>query len=538
MGMADWLGWWWNRRIAGRGRRRRSSLAGVRPRRVRGRLEILEDRTLLSAALPLEPLGGGCSSGLSAVCVAECRPAAATQDLPVNLLTRGNQTAPAVAMDALGNCVVVWAGYDRTGQADIWAARLDRFGTRLGPDFVVNTHFAGNQIQPAVAVDPIGNFVVVWSGEGQDGATGPTDFRGVFYRRFAYDGTPLDRAERQVATYTRGIQERPAVAMDAAGNFVVTWSGEGRQGLPSGTGAFDYRGVWARRFHASGAPLDRYQVLVNSPASRWTTQEASDVAMDAAGNYLIVWRSERQDAGAWGVYGQRFRANGSRQGGEIHLNRRIYGAPIDPHVALDAQGAAVVVWSGIRTSAYSTHVYARRLDRLGNAIDGGREFIVDSDPNPRTPFLKQQARVAVSPRGDFLITWSSFGQDQANELAPRDDGVYARLLRADGSDYLDPATGLPLGPFRVNATTLGHQNSPDVAMDDAGHIIVVWTGPDADQNGIWARPMVWNPQAKQPVSAGCDQKAAASWVIGLQATWDGLQAPAKKRCHHTGGLWM
>jgi hypothetical protein len=264
--------------------------------------------------------------------------------------------------------------------------------------------------------------------------------------------------------------------------------------MVGGKGTFDHRGVWARRFNSFAAPLDRYQVLVNGAAHKATTQEASDVAMDGSGNYFIVWRSERQDAGAWGVYGQRFYATGSRNGGEIHLNRKIYGARMTPQVAMDVLGDAVVVWSGNRQEGSSTHVYARRFNGQGKAIDGGQEFVVDSDPDPKSPFLKQQAQVAINGKGDFAVTWSSFAQDQANEVAPRDDGVYARLLHADGSDFLDPATGLPLGEWRVNAATLGNQNAPDVAMDSNGDLALVWAGPDADRNGIWGRAVRVSPR--------------------------------------------
>lgn len=515
MAVPGWLGWQgWGGRAAGarRGRRRRRVGQGPRSRRV-SLIERLEQRTLLTSSIPLAPPLVPAEAGSTAAALSL---AALAQDLPVNRFPAGNQDSPAVAMDAAGNYVVVWAAYNSAGQSDIWAKRFDRLGAALGTEFVVNTHFAGSQLQPAVAMGLSGDFVVVWSGQGRDGVNGPIDTRGVFFRRFAFDGTAIDASERAVATYARGTQDRPAVAVDPAGNFVVTWSGEGRSGPSPGTGVFDSRGVWARRFDSLAQPLDRYQVLVNSAARRWTTQEASDVAMDGSGNYFIVWRSALQDGGAWGVYGQRFYADGSRSSGEIHLNARRYGAAIAPRVAMAPDGDAVVVWSGIRRSGYSTHVYARRFNDSGAAVDGGREFIVDSDPNPKAPFLKQQAQVAVSGRGDVVVTWSSYGQDRLGDPAPRDDGVYARLYYADGSDYVDPATGLPLGVFRVNATTLGNQNAPDVAMDYRGNMALVWVGPDGDKNGIWSRLARWTARSTSVLAATAnDLGVGAGPVAGL-----------------------
>ena len=204
--------------------------------------------------------------------------------MAVNLLTAGNQDSPAVAMDASGNYVVAWTTYgqngDRSADGNIMARKFSHLGKPLSTEVVVNTYLAGSQVRPDVAMDPEGNFVVVWSGRGPIGTGGQTDQAGVFFRRFASKGTPLDLSDRVVATYTKGTQEMPSVAVDSLGNFVVTWSGEGREGVPTGKGRLDARGVWARRFSDFGQPLDRYQVLVNTPARKASSQEASDVAAD------------------------------------------------------------------------------------------------------------------------------------------------------------------------------------------------------------------------------------------------------------------
>src|SRR5262249_56751936 len=105
----------------------------------------------------------------------------------VNTTAAGDQTAPAVAADALGNFVIVWqsAGQDGDGWG-VYGQRFAADGTPLGGEFQVNTTAAGDQRDPDVAVDAAGNFVVTWSSWGQDG-----DGWGVYGQRFAADGTPL-----------------------------------------------------------------------------------------------------------------------------------------------------------------------------------------------------------------------------------------------------------------------------------------------------------------------------------------------------------
>src|SRR5439155_20987784 len=94
---------------------------------------------------------------------------------------------------------------------------------------------------------------------------------------------------------TLGTQEYAAVATDAAGNFVVTWSSQNQDG--SGWG------VYAREYDAAGAALSG-EYLVN------TTTAGDQLYSSAArpgGNLVIVW-SGNGVGDADGVFAQRFRS--------------------------------------------------------------------------------------------------------------------------------------------------------------------------------------------------------------------------------------
>jgi hypothetical protein len=52
--------------------------------------------------------------------------------------------------------------------------------------------------------------------------------------------------EFRANTYTTGDQDDTSVASDASGNFVVVWQSDGQDG--------SNRGIFARRYDASGAP--------------------------------------------------------------------------------------------------------------------------------------------------------------------------------------------------------------------------------------------------------------------------------------------
>src|SRR5262249_23550784 len=93
----------------------------------------------------------------------------------------------------------------------------DRISTKAGYEFMVNTITAGGQEHPAVAMSADGGFVVTWASRDQDGSGS-----GVYAQRFDRAGRP-EGYEFPVNTLPIGDEERPSVAMDGVGNFVVTW---------------------------------------------------------------------------------------------------------------------------------------------------------------------------------------------------------------------------------------------------------------------------------------------------------------------------
>src|SRR5262245_43284065 len=99
---------------------------------------------------------------------------------------------------------------------------------RTGPEFQANTHTTDFQNRPSVASDAFGNFVVVWMTDYQDGSVS-----GIFGRRFDSAGSPRG-PEFKVNTYTDGDQYRPSVASDDAGNFVVVWTSYAQDGSSGG----------------------------------------------------------------------------------------------------------------------------------------------------------------------------------------------------------------------------------------------------------------------------------------------------------------
>ena len=128
----------------------------------------------------------------------------------------------------------------------------------------------------------------------------------------------------------------------------------------------------------------------------------------------------------------------------------------NPSVAAAADGSFMVAWGG-RDMVNVTNgwdIYARTFSSAG--VGGATALVNTHLPgNQYAPHLS-----AIG--GDYLVVWTSLGQDGSRE------GVYGQFVHEDGS--------LVGGELRVNTTTAGQQMQPAVASDGVNQFLVVWTG--------------------------------------------------------------
>jgi hypothetical protein len=141
----------------------------------------------------------------------------------VNGYTTGAQQYAAVASDGPGNFVVVWQSLD-PGHAGVFGQRFDTAGATVGPEFLVAQ--VATLTGPRVTADATGSFVVTWHDYDANDL-------GIFARRFDAAGTPQGAAF-QVNTTVFGRQVAPVVAVGPGGGFVVLW--ESFQILPGAPG--------------------------------------------------------------------------------------------------------------------------------------------------------------------------------------------------------------------------------------------------------------------------------------------------------------
>ena len=419
-----------------------------------------------------------------------------------NTFTTDAQQTPAAGMASDGSFVIVWASGNPFGASPnqdgswqgVYGQRYNSAGVAQGAEFRSNTWINQSQFDPQVAVRPSGEFVVVWTTTYQPDSCCGYD---VFGQRYDAAGAAQGAEFPINQGANLGSQHEPAIASDASGNFIVTWQSS-QEGIGNS-------GIYARRFNASGSPLaDEFHVNTTTAFH----QTAPDVAVDADGDFVVVWVDGALDLSGDSVYGQRYNSSGVPQGGEFRVNTTTSASQNRPSIAMDSSGNFVVAFENQVTGgdASGTGISAQRFNAAGVAQGG--EFRV----NTFTTGNQSAPSVAMESDGPFLITWQSANQDGSGI------GVYGQRYNAAGA---------PLGgEFRVNTTTTSDQADPFVAAA-GGAAVVVWRSDGQDGSGSGAYGQRYALPAPGP--PGTLQFSTSAYTVG-----EGV-GPATVTVTRTGG---
>jgi hypothetical protein len=220
----------------------------------------------------------------------------------VNTFTNLNQINSSIAMDSDGDFVITWQsalGISELNQSTqdgsgwgIYAQKFNPLGQKQGSEFRVNSFTTNNQFEPSVAMNSIGNFIITWASQSQDGSG-----LGVYAQRYNSNGESQG-SEFLVNSYTTSEQYQPSIAMNSTGDFTITFTSAIRDG--SGTS------IYAQRFNSDGNLIDS-DFRVNSTIAY--DQLYPSVGMDSDGDFVITFSSSNQSSNNYDVYGRKYTIN-------------------------------------------------------------------------------------------------------------------------------------------------------------------------------------------------------------------------------------
>lgn len=252
--------------------------------------------------------------------------------------------------------------------------------------------------------------------------------------------------EFPVNTYTAGHQRETHSTGLADGGFVVVWQSAEQDG--SG------EGVYGQRYDSSGVEVGS-EFRVNR--YRTDSQYSPAVAGLSNGGFVVVWTSDGQDGDTGGVYGQRYRVDGTRAGAEFRVNTFTVSGQNSPAIAPLTGGGFVVAWQSFnQDSDGAWSVFAQRFNAAGVKV--GNEFRA----NTSIAFNQEEPSIAGLTNGGFVVVWKS-----DHRQLDGGDEVYGQRF-----DKVGNRVGREFRISTKRANTVARQKVTHLTN---GGFVVVWT---------------------------------------------------------------
>ncbi|HEV7504342.1 MAG TPA: hypothetical protein VGS07_05495 [Thermoanaerobaculia bacterium] len=299
-------------------------------------------------------------------------PVAESTALPVSI--SAFDRAPGVALDGLGNSVVVWNRLSPGSQ--VVARRFDPQGHTLGRLLVVTA----NGSLPTAAMNSHGDFAVAWFDAGS-----PKPSRGypMHVQLFSPGGAkvgPTTLLNTSVGEQTTA----PRIGVDQDGGFAVTWS--------------SVKGVYVRRFDSKGVP--RGNDVLTVPGGYY-----SSLAMRPDGGFTLVWQASQ-------LMGRRFGTDGEADGEDFQINQQAASGMRTSTAATTADGGFVVAWDVCGTAPRGASKPPRGVAVCGiraRRFDAGARPLTDEFAVSPADGRSNQGPVVAAEDGHgyFAVTWNS-----------------------------------------------------------------------------------------------------------------------------------
>ncbi|MGA2871339.1 MAG: hypothetical protein ABSF34_19520, partial [Verrucomicrobiota bacterium] len=311
-----------------------------------------------------------------------------------------------------GGAAFVWQG-GVEGYQHIFARFLNTNDTFLTTTDVLVGRFTNNfQINPEIATLNDSNVVVVWASYDQVNSNSMQDV----YGQILSPGGVAIGTNFLINQFTNFNQRTPAIAALTNGGFVVAWVSEQERTLAPNLGA------------------------------NTTSTTASAIVNPSVD-----------------IYARLYASNAVAQTSEFLVNTNINPCA-NPSVAVAADGSFMVAWTerDLLNQANDLDVFARTFSSTGV---GGTLLRVNTHV-----YGDQYAPQISVIGGDYLVVWTSLGQDGSRE------GVFGQFVHENGA---------PVGgELQMNTTTLNQQMQPAVTSDGVNQFLAVWTSYNGASSGF------------------------------------------------------
>jgi hypothetical protein len=378
----------------------------------------------------------------------------------------GDQVFPDTAISP-NSGFMVWQ--DNITDGSGWGISAQQVNSTLSgtlDTFRVNVQGANDQENPRVALLKNGGAAFVWQG-------GLEGYQHIFARFLNNNNTFLTTTDVLVSKFTNNFQINPAIATLNNSNVVIVWASYDQASSNS------MQDVYGQILSPAGVAIGT-NFLINQFTNY--NQRTPAIAALTNGGFVVAWVSEQErtlapNLGAnttyttasaivnpsVDIYARLYASNAVAQASEFLVNTNINPCA-NPSVAVAADGSFMVAWTerNLANQGNDLDVFARTFSSTGV---GGTPLMV----NTHVYGDQYAPRISVIG-GDYLVVWTSLGQDGSRE------GVFGQFVHENGTPVR--------GEFRVNTTTLNQQMQPVVASDGVNQFLVVWTSYNGASYGF------------------------------------------------------
>jgi hypothetical protein len=225
--------------------------------------------------------------------------------------------------------------------------------------------------------------------------------------------------------------------------------------------------------------------------------------MDAAVGFVVAWQGpgfieeDRED-----IFAQRFDPNGLPIGGEFFVNSLADDRQLFPCVAMNGNGAYVVVWESANTPEEGDKSICGQLFDSNGEL--GTEFLVNAESS-----VCRYPDITADANGNFAVVWLD---DRSS------NSIMARLFDPNGTPQTDT--------FEVSTIGFSSVTRPSIAMDAVGNFVVAWDGDPnlAGLDDIHTRlydaravSCQYDSRWRPTISTGCyERRGRVCHSLGLQ----------------------
>ena len=324
----------------------------------------------------------------------------------------------------------------------------------LGPTVNVNSSSPTSQVySPAVASNAAGNYIVVWSTTLADHTT---EIDG---RQYYASGNPMG-SQFTISKSSSSTVElfSPQVAINIQGQFVVTWTSATLNSNNEVTGI----SILAQRFNslgkAQGTPL-----AVGTSTGPYLF--SSSVGIDSRGDFVVVWGSENSSIPGIGeyVYAQVYNWSGSVKGNRITVatGDGSYTSSAFSTAAMDSKGDFVVAWASFIGTNIS--IKAQRYNLAGTPTSNLITVANGSGTDVKYDISQISPAVAIGSNGAFVVTWVTRDFTGPQEV---------NSIHVQRYDFRGHASGSAINVYQGDSVS--YENAPSIAMNGIGDFVVTW----------------------------------------------------------------